>query len=97
MNIFDVVKKPIITEKSTAQMAQSKYTFEVDKRASKRDIKRAVEKLFNVKVLAVKTATVRGKKVRTGRRRVLSKGSDWKKATVTLKEGNRIEAFEVGG
>jgi len=97
MSIFDVIKRPIITEKSTAQMSQGKYTFQVSKKASKKEIKEAVEKLFNVKVLAVKTATVRGKRIRTGRRRVTSKRSDWKKAIVTLRKGDKIEAFDVGG
>lgn len=96
-NLYQVIKRPIITEKSTAQATQGKYTFEVDKKASKGEIRRAVEELFNVKVLDVKTTNVRGKQVRVGRRRTLSKGSDWKKAVVTLKEGDKIDLFEVGG
>lgn len=86
-DLYQVVKEPIITEKSTAQTAQGKYTFKVEKKVSKGDIRRAVEKLFGVKVLDVKTANVRGKGVR----------SDWKKAVVTLKEGDKIDIFEVGG
>lgn len=80
MNLYQVVKKPIVTEKSTMQASQGKYVFEVDKRASKKDIKQAVEKLFSVTVLGVTTANVRG---------------DWKKAVVTLKEGDKIELFET--
>lgn len=96
-NLYQVIKRPIITEKSTAQASQGKYTFKVDKRASKEEVKLAVEKLFGVKVLDVKTANIRGKEVRVGRRRTASKKSDWKKAVATLKEGNKIELFEVGG
>ena len=96
-NLYQVIKKPIITEKSTSQVAENKYTFEVDKRAAKNEVKQAVEKLFGVTVLDVRTANIKGKEVRAGRRRTLGKKSDWKKAVVTLKEGDKIELFEVGG
>lgn len=96
-NLYQVIKRPIITEKSTAQAAQGKYTWEVSEKASKREIGQAVEKLFGVTVLDVKTANVKGKEVRRGRRRAPGKTSDWKKAVVTLKEGDKIELFEVGG
>ena len=96
-NLYQVIKRPIITEKSTSRVAENKYTFEVDKRASKNEIGRAVEKVFGVTVLDVKTANVRGKAVRAGRRRAAAKKSDWKKAVVTVKEGEKIELFEVGG
>ncbi len=96
-NLYQVIKRPIITEKSTAQVAENKYTFEVDRRASKNEIGQAVEKLFGVTVLDVQTANVRGKETRSGRRRTVSKRSDWKKAVVTIKEGDKIELFEVGG
>lgn len=96
-NIYQVIKEPVITEKSTAQTAQNKYTFKVEKKTSKEDIKRAVEKLFGVKVLDVTTVNVRGKEVHVGRRRTASRKSDWKKAVVTLKEGDKIELFETGG
>lgn len=96
-NFYQVIKRPIITEKSTAAVAKNKYTFAVDKKASKGEIKEAVEKLFKVKVLEVGTANVRGKEVHVGRRRTFSKKPDWKKAVVTLKEGEKIELFEVGG
>jgi len=84
-NLDPVIKRPIITEKSAAAVAQNKYTFEVDRRASKGEIERAVEKLFKVTVLEVETANVKGEE------------SDWKKAVVTVKEGDKIELFEVGG
>lgn len=93
-NLNEVVRRPIITEKSIALAGKNKYTFEVARRASKGEIKKAVEKLFSVKVLDVKTANIRGKEVRTGRRRVASKKSDWKKAVVTVSAGDKIEIFE---
>ncbi len=86
-NLYQVIKRPVITEKSALQVVDSKYTFKVDKRASKGEIKRAIEKLFEVTVLDVKTMSVKGK----------GKKPDWKKAVVTLKEGDKIELFEVGG
>ena len=96
-NIYQIIKRPIITEKSTSQVAENKYTFEVDKRAAKNEVKQAVEKLFGVTVLDVRTANIKGKEVRAGRRRTLGKKPDLKKAVVTLKEGDKIELFEVGG
>lgn len=90
-----MIKRPIITEKSTTQTSENKYTFEVDKRASKSDVRGAVEKMFAVGVLDVKTANVHGKTLRVGRRRRPAKKSDWKKAVVTLVKGDKIEAFEV--
>lgn len=85
-NPNEVVKRPIITEKSIALTDENKYTFEVDRRASKGEIKQAVETLFGVKVLDVQTANVRGKEVRVG----------WKKAILTVREGDKIELFESG-
>lgn len=96
-NLYQVIKKPVITEKSTGQVADGKYTFEVDKRAAKNEVKQAVEKVFGVVVLDVQTANVKGKTALTGRRRTLGKKPDRKKVTVTLKEGDKIELFEAGG
>lgn len=92
MELHEVIKKPIITEKSNLGMANNKYTFAVDLRANKFQIKKAVEEIFKVKVVDVKTATYAGKKVRRGA--VISKKSDWKKAVVTLAEGDRIDIIE---
>ncbi len=78
----DVIVKPVITEKSTAAQAEGRYTFEVNKKATKIDIKRAVEKLFEVKVKEVKTINVKGKPKRQGAHE--GKTSDWKKAIVTI-------------
>ncbi len=78
----EVIIRPIITEKSAGGQAQGKYTFKVNKKATKVDIKMAVEKLFNVKVTNVNTAVVKGSlKTRNGRQ---YRTSDWKKAIVTI-------------
>lgn len=97
MDIAQVIKKPIITEKSTSLAAQNFYTFAVDPRATKPQIKEAVEKAFGVKVQKVRTANVRGKVRRVGPRRRLVRLGGWKKATVKVKEGQKIEFFEAGG
>lgn len=78
----DVIIKPIITEKSNDEMQFGKYTFKVNKKATKVDVRRACEKLFNVKVLNVNTMIVKGKEKRVGRN--IGKTSDWKKAIVTI-------------
>ena len=78
----DVIIAPVVTEKSNDQINLGKYTFKVNKNATKVDIARAVEKLFEVKVLKVNTMTVKGKEKRIGRS--VGKTSDWKKAIVTI-------------
>ena len=78
----DIILAPVVTEKSSSEIAEGKYTFKVNKKATKIDIKRAVEKLFEVKVLNVNTMTVKGKEKRVGRN--VGKTSDWKKAIVTI-------------
>ena len=78
----DVIIAPVVTEKSNDQINFGKYTFKVNKNATKVDIARAVEKLFEVKVLKVNTMTVKGKEKRVGRS--IGKTSDWKKAIVTI-------------
>jgi large subunit ribosomal protein L23 len=85
--LFDVIKKPCLTEKSNLlQEVQNTVTFKVDPRANKIDIKKAVEKLFNVKVQCVRTTSVKGKKRRVGVKST-GKTNDWKKAYVSLSEG----------
>ncbi|HHT69147.1 MAG TPA: 50S ribosomal protein L23 [Firmicutes bacterium] len=91
MEARDILKRPIITEKSTDLMAENKYTFEVDLRANKMQVKAAVEEIFNVEVLQVNTSRVKGKLRRMGRHEGYT--SDWKKAVVTLKPGHSIEVF----
>ncbi|RMG61115.1 MAG: 50S ribosomal protein L23 [Deltaproteobacteria bacterium] len=93
MNKYHVIKRPVITEKSTVLKETGNYVvFEVDKRATKTQIKKAVEELFNVKVLSVKTMIVPGKVKRLGRS--VGRVPSWKKAIVKLREGDRIEFFE---
>ena len=78
----DIIVRPIITEKSSFAMSEGKYTFEVSKKATKIDIRNAVEKLFGVKVVSVATINVKGKPKRQGVH--AGKTSDWKKAIVTI-------------
>ncbi|MEO1235585.1 MAG: 50S ribosomal protein L23 [Planctomycetota bacterium] len=87
-----ILKKPLITEKSTWESGErNRYSFEVDKRASKPQIKAAVESLYGVRVESVATQVRKGKYFRT--RFGPAKSSDWKKATVQLHEEDRIELF----
>jgi large subunit ribosomal protein L23 len=91
--IQDVVKRPLVTEKSERNRAESRqFAFEVHRDATKIQVKQAVEKLFNVHVLAVRTAVIRGKNKRVGRS--IGRRPNWKKAFVTLKEGETIALFE---
>ena len=92
MEILEVLRRPIITEKNTALVAQNKYTFEVMKKATKPQVKRAVEGAFNVHVEAVNVISVPGKMKKIGRSRGMTR--TWKKAVVTLKQGDKIELFE---
>lgn len=78
----DIIIRPIITEKSSFAMSEGKYTFEVSKKATKIDIRNAVEKLFGVKVINVNTVNMKGKPKRQGVH--AGKTSDWKKAIVTI-------------
>ena len=94
MNIYDVIKKPLITEKTTIEKDNKNVVaFVVHNDANKIEIKQATEKLFKVKVASVKTATVAGKVKRVGR--TIGKRSNWKKAYVALQEGSTIDFFEV--
>ena len=78
----EVIIKPIVTERSSSDMQEGKYTFRVNKKATKVEIAKAVEKLFEVKVLKVNTITVKGKEKRVGAHTGMT--SDWKKAIVTI-------------
>jgi len=89
----EIIKRPLITEKTSIQKElYNQLTFEVDRRANRIEIKRAVETVFNVRVSAVKTIQVTGKIKRRGR--ILGKRRDWKKAIVSLMAGERIDFFE---
>jgi large subunit ribosomal protein L23 len=92
MEMYGIIKRYVITEKSTiAKDEHSKYIFEVDRRANKIEIGKAVEKLFKVKVVDVSVMNVVGKKKRVGK--ILGKKRDWKKAVITLSPGSVIEIF----
>jgi large subunit ribosomal protein L23 len=95
MRQMDVIKGPIITEKlDAARESLRQYAFIVDLRASKHDVENAVRSLFKVNVEAVRTSIVRGKMKRVGRS--MGQRSNYKKAIVTLREGDKIELFEGG-
>jgi large subunit ribosomal protein L23 len=94
MNIYDVIKKPFVTEKSTlAKDDHNVVAFVVNRDANKIEIKTATEQLFNVKVAGVRTVTVAGKMKRFGK--TMGKRSNWKKAYVTLQEGSNVDFFEI--
>jgi large subunit ribosomal protein L23 len=92
MDARQVILEPVVSEKSYALMADGKYTFRVDDRAHKTQIARAVEQIFEVRVVAVRTAAVRSKPKRRGLHN--GRTRSWKKAVVKLAPGDRIELFE---
>ena len=93
MNSYDIIRRPVLTEKSYDGIPAKTYTFEVAKSANKVEIKKAVEEIFGVKVEKVTTSTVSGKTRRPGRSE--GKTPDWKKATVRLTADSKaIEFFE---
>jgi large subunit ribosomal protein L23 len=92
IHTYEVLRRPVVTEKSTMLAAQGKYVFEVAVAANKPQIKSAVETAFDVTVKAVNTSIVRGKSKRFGRGQA-TRQPDWKKAIVTLAPGDQIEFF----
>jgi len=94
MNIYQVIKRPLVTEKTTLEKdAKNIIAFEIDKDANKIEVKQAVEALFKVEVVEVNTVNMAGKTKRVGKN--IGKRSNWKKAYVTLKEGSKVDFFEV--
>ncbi|MDR1398207.1 MAG: 50S ribosomal protein L23 [Desulfarculales bacterium] len=92
-NLRNIIKRPLLTEKSTVLREQfNQVVFEVDRRSNKIEICQAVEKIFGVKVLDVRTVNFEGKRRRAGRLKV--KRNDWKKAYITLAPGQKLEIFE---
>jgi large subunit ribosomal protein L23 len=89
----EVLKRPLITEKYTALQAVGKYAFEVSSKATKTQVKEAIEQAFNVKVTGLNMITVIGKSHKLGRRVIEAK--PWKKAVVTLQTGDKIALFET--
>ncbi len=92
MHPYEVLRRPIISEKATLLQEGNKYAFEVAKETNKVQIKQAVELAFKVKVSKVNVITIPGKTKRMGRREVTS--SPWKKAVITLGPGDKISFFE---
>jgi large subunit ribosomal protein L23 len=93
MDTYKVLKRPLVTEKSTQEKKQSnQIVFEVDRRANKIMVRSAVESIFKVKVLSVQLMNVKGKQRRVGRN--MGRRPDWKKAIVRLGQGENIEFFE---
>lgn len=95
MNVHEVIRAPIVTEKSDQDReANNAYAFEVDRRASKDEIKAAVKQFFGVTPVDVRTSIVRGKVKRVGRS--IGRRPNWKKAIVVLEEGQSIDLFNLG-
>ena len=92
LHYYEVLRRPIITERSTALIEQGRYTFEAAREANKAQIKEAVERIFKVKVTAVNVIHMPSKTKRVGKRSVQTQ--PWKKAVVALRPGQRIEMFE---
>jgi large subunit ribosomal protein L23 len=93
MHPYEVLRRPLLTEKTNIQSdTENRYTFEVDRRANKLQIKEAVEAAFDVRVLAVNVINVPSKQRRLGRQ--VGRRPGWKKAIVTLAAGQRIQLFE---
>ena len=93
MNLYRVIKEPHITEKGSLQKElHNQITLRVDKRANKIEIRRAVETIFKIRVLQVRTMNMTGKKRRVGRN--IGKKPDWKKAIVKLAPGENVEFFD---
>jgi len=92
MNVYDVIRRPVVTEKGVAAKdEQATLCFEVAQDANKTQVKQAVEKLFKVKVAGVRTSNLEGKMRRRGR--FMGYKSDWKKAYVKLKDGEKVPDF----
>jgi len=92
MHLYQVLQRPLITEKAILLKDEDKYAFEVATKANKPQIKKAVERAFKVEVIKVNVITVPGKTKRFGKKQVT--GSSWKKAVVTLAPGQKITFFE---
>jgi len=93
MNPYDIIKRPLITEKTSIQKEDyNQMSFEVDRKANRVEIKRAIENIFKVNVDKVRTMQVKGKTKQRGR--IVGKRRNWKKAVVKLMPGERIDFFE---
>jgi len=97
MNLKYIIKRPSITEKSIKQTVGGGYAFVVDPKATKGQIKEAVEKFFGVTVVRVRALMMKGKTRKVGKLRKIIRLPDWKKAIVELKQGQKINYFETVG
>ena len=95
MNIYQVLKRPILTEKTDFQRDDNQYVFEVARQANKLQIKEAIETIFDVQVVAVNTMVMKPKLRRMGRKTITTQAA-WKRAVVTLAPGERIQEFFEG-
>ena len=95
--MINIIISPIITEKSMKAAEGGKYSFLVSRFSSKTDIKQAVARMFKVNIVNVRTIIIKGKRKRSGARRVEINDSEMKKAIVKLKKGDKISLFEPGG
>ncbi len=89
--------EPIITETTISNAQKNWFTFRTEVLENKNSLKKEIEKTFKVNVLAVKTMVMEGKNKRSLKSRKISRGSDWKKVIVRLKDGQKIDLFELGG
>jgi len=96
MNVKDIIKRPIITEKSGSQSGEGIYSFKVSLKADKSQIKTAIEKIFRVTVVKIRTIIVKGKTRRMLKTRKAIRQENWKKAIVQLKAGQKIDLFKTG-
>jgi large subunit ribosomal protein L23 len=95
MNIYQVLRRPILTEKTDYQRDDNQYVFEVARQANKLEIKEAVETVFDVEVVKVNTMIMKPKRRQLGRKSIVTKPA-WKRAIVTLAPGERIQEFFEG-
>jgi large subunit ribosomal protein L23 len=95
MNVYQVLKRPILTEKTDYQRDDNQYVFEVTRTANKLQIKEAVETIFDVDVLSVNTMIMKPKRRRMGRKLIVTRPA-WKRAVVTLAPGEQIQEFFEG-
>lgn len=96
MDIHNIIKSPIITEKSIERAGKGKFTFHVDRGANKPMIRKAVEEKFKVTVVSITTTTLKGRRKRTGVRRIEVNQPALKRAIVTLVSGQKIDLFDIG-
>jgi large subunit ribosomal protein L23 len=97
MQNLHVLLGPVITEKSMSEASKGRFTFSVSYSSTKHEIKKAIEEQFKVNVIKISTVVIKGRSLRTGIRRVERVKNPFKKASVTLKAGQKIGLFDVGG